>query len=86
MRHGEFNALEGYYPAVFAADTMYPWSRKGAAARDSYRDLGRLVSAAVRLLLGSERPTATALADRLRAVLTPPATAIEVRNDDGRRP
>lgn len=76
LTHGEFNAMEGFLPALLGADTAYAWSRTGREAREGYRSLVELVAAAVPLLLGDPGPTAAAIADRLRGVTTSPAVEV----------
>ncbi len=62
LAHGNFNALEGYLPAVLGTDTVYSWSLGGEVARDGYRALVRVVTSAAQALVREEPPSMLQLA------------------------
>jgi hypothetical protein len=67
LAHGNFNALEGYLPAVLGTDTVYSWSLGGDVARDGYRALVRVVTTAAQALVREEPPSMLSLAESLEA-------------------
>lgn len=66
LAHGNFNALEGYLPAVLDTDTVYSWSLGGPVARDGYRALVRVVTAAAQALLSEDALTVLQIATVLQ--------------------
>lgn len=80
LAHGNFNAMEGYLPAVLAADTTYPWSLGGEIARSGYRALVDLVTGLVGVMMADPLPTADRLRDVIRSVALPAGVRAELRN------
>ena len=67
LAHGNFNALEGYLPGLYEADTVFAWSRGGEVARVGYRVLVQIVTDAV-MTFGSESAVRlSGLGERLRS-------------------
>jgi hypothetical protein len=70
LAHGNFNALEGYYPGVLNLRTVQRWSSAGPTAVSGYEALSNIVAQTV---LSWERSADTrTLRERLRAFV--PAT------------
>jgi len=67
LAHGNFNALEGYLPALLGTDTVYSWSRGGPVARDGYRSLVRLVTLSSQSMIRNDGSVAEIVAGALRA-------------------
>ncbi len=65
LAHGNFNALEGYLPGLYEADTVFAWSHGGKKARTGYQALVRMVTAAAITFTAESEPSVTELARRL---------------------
>ena len=76
LAHGNFNALEGYLPAVLGTDTVYGWSRGGPVARIGYRSLARLVASATQALVEADPLSTDHLASSLHEAVG--STPVEV--------
>ncbi|MGI9628707.1 MAG: hypothetical protein ACR2QM_17870 [Longimicrobiales bacterium] len=63
--HGNFNALEGYLPALFGSETVFEWSQGGEVAVSGYAALTRMVGEAARTFRTDSLPSVEDLAERL---------------------
>ena len=68
LEHGNFNAMESYFPARFGADTVFAWSRGGPTGLTGYPAVARMVIELVSVFAGDTAVTPAGLARRLRAV------------------
>ncbi len=82
LAHGNFNALEGYLPAVLGTDTVYAWSLGGRVAKDGYRALVQVVASAVREMTREVPPTMSDMAALLEDAAA--GTPIEVLTSSDR--
>lgn len=76
LAHGNFNALEGYLPAVLGADTVFRWSKGGAIARDGYRAVVRMVVRSAGLFLFGPPPTEAMVLEELGRAAAPVPVAV----------
>ena len=83
MAHGNFNALEGYLPALFGSDTVFEWSQGGEVAVTSYAALIRMVGEAARTFRADPVPDIAGLAERMVVAGYP--AQIELRHSEQAR-
>lgn len=81
LAHGTFNAMEGFLPALYGAETVYPWSQGGPEAMEGYSSIVRTVVEAVTWYGGQGPGSMALLRERVEAATNDGTVELTVLRD-----